>query len=59
MELQTLMSTFSFKGKFCYFIKLLQYTEAMQKYNNKSLFFDQVSTILENKIPKHQRVIYC
>ena len=39
MELQTLMNTLSFKGKSYYFIKLLQYTEAMEKYNNKSLFW--------------------
>lgn len=37
MKLQTLMSAFSFKGKPYYFIKLLQYLEAMEKYNNKLL----------------------
>lgn len=39
-------------------MKLLQYTEPMEKYNEKS-YVDQAATILENRTPKHQKVSYC
>lgn len=53
MELQTLMSTFSFKEKSYYFIKLLQYTKSMQSIKVK-LYFDLSTTILENITPECQ-----